>query len=278
MLREAVEAGYRPAIARYYGAGRGESDEWLTCVTENPPGQIFVDSGPGAAHRYQIAEEQSASLLIAATHVLNLPTLTRRMREYLHVRLGSVKYEVKAGRPAPPIPGQGPVPDVTGAPCQLCALIRSPLLDKGKTMTRKSEWHEREWHGRVANARAEAFLKRIGRPGPPTATVLLDAQTIAELSTVEGQTGQLAYLTDLAATTSLQLRCVPAQHPMLVSRTLLTFDGTTLIAELSPKHVTYDSGQPDDLDDRVQAAFSRADTLTLLRNAATSPMTEPWLW
>ncbi|MFJ1936602.1 hypothetical protein ACIOGZ_28570 [Kitasatospora sp. NPDC088160] len=278
-LREAVEAGYRPAIARYYGAGRRECDEWLSCIIENAPGRGFVDSGPGSAHRYQIVEEQAADVLLAATHVLDLPVLTDRTREYLHVRLGSVKHEVKAGRPAPPVPGRGRVPDVAGAPCQLCALVRSALLDRGAPMARrKSEWCEREWRGRVATARAEAFLERIGRPGPPTATVLMDAQIIAEMSAVEEHTGQLAHLVELATTTSLRLRCVPTRHSLLVSRVLLTLDGGTLVAELSPKHVAYDTGSPDDLDDRVRAAFSAEATLTLRRRAAAGPLRQPWLW
>ncbi|CAM5278161.1 hypothetical protein BOQ63_001045 (plasmid) [Streptomyces viridifaciens] len=130
-LCEALENGYRQALAQHYGASEREAGEWLAGLTGRTAELTdFIDSGPGAAHRYHLAEAKAARIQIAAVLVQDLPVLTPGMRDFLHQSKASVKDRMARGLAAPP-PGRGSIPDVTGAPCERCALLRSVLLDRG---------------------------------------------------------------------------------------------------------------------------------------------------
>ncbi|MGA5819962.1 hypothetical protein ACPC54_19120 [Kitasatospora sp. NPDC094028] len=276
-LREALEAGHRQALAQHYGASEREASEWLAGLTSRTDELTqFCDLGPGAAHRYHLAEAQAARIQIAAVLVQDLPVLTLGMRQFLHRGKASVKDRMARGLAAP-LPGRGSIPDVTGTPCELCALLRSVLLDRGRS-ARELQWREREWYGRVAAARADAFLERIRRPGPATAEILINAVLLADLSTVESRTGQLTLLADLVNFRSLTLRVVPTRSPLLASQVLLDLDGV-LIADPGTDVVAYSTGALGDFDDRSSRALPQSDTLALLRRAAAEPLTDPaWPW
>ncbi|MFJ4679048.1 hypothetical protein [Kitasatospora sp. NPDC088783] len=268
-LHEAIKGGDLEVIAHAYAPGDKELKAWLHAVTTAPGYGWLSDTGPGADHRYQVLEESADSVLITTPSIHDLPVLTDRMRTWLHRERRSVKRLLEAGESAPAVPGWGPVPDVSPAQCLLCALLRRWLL---RTDARPE--HEREWRGRVATARAEAFLERLGRAGAQV-TIVINERTVRELSHIEEHTGQLGHLAHLAADTALELRCARPSQPVLNCLNLLDLDGTVLAASWAAGAVLYEPALPGDLDYRTQRALSAQDTLRLVRRAATGPLPEP---
>ncbi|SEM86798.1 Scr1 family TA system antitoxin-like transcriptional regulator [Streptacidiphilus jiangxiensis] len=273
-LRDVLDAGHGPVLARACGIGRAAAD-WSTCLDEHrrdcasgtaTPGISFTDTAPGWAHRYQLLEQQAHEIVYAINgDRLPAPLLDDSLRQRLWASTAPT-----ALRQQHPGPRTGRLRAVSGIRCGLCQLYREGLTD--------TRLGAAQWERHVDQARAAVLADRIRRPGHPTVLFINEMMLLTWTRGTEIHTQQLRHLAELATSPSLRVRVLPNDlgKPIIVDRTELRIDTTVLTVTPAPRAVTYEA-----LTDRRMSALRKlalpvAESMGMLQEAAAGTLERSW--
>ncbi|MFD0279267.1 Scr1 family TA system antitoxin-like transcriptional regulator [Kitasatospora sp. NPDC127111] len=252
-LRHAAERGRHHHYLTAYGAGHEASLDYLRRaqqITASPP-DGFVDDGLGWLHRYQIAEQNADTLLLAGDRTIPTPL---RTPDYT-AALAMEALAPTLAAPAPP-----------GVGCPACPAYRSGRLANPATST--------AWHRALHTARSEAFAARLHRPGPPTTTVLLAEGLLRRhVGGARTHARQMLHLDELARESGLQVRIVPAGSGVLLreGQARLRFGPRALTTRLLNEYATYREGASN-LDAALECALDPETSLRMVVNAAAGTL------
>ncbi|MFB8290237.1 Scr1 family TA system antitoxin-like transcriptional regulator [Kitasatospora purpeofusca] len=264
VLREAAAADRLRFLLRAYGADTVAVADFHQGAAEagrEGGGRAWPDSGAGAAHRYQLLEQDAEHLLLAAVTSIPGPLRTAAVERGMWMEGGEA--------PLPPAPTSQVLRILPTSGCQVCRIYRADLLADQNVAA--------VWQQAVAATRKEALDQRIRRPGPVTTLLIDEALLHRGAGSSRAHAEQMAHLADLVRTTRLQVRVVP-----LLSGAALRFDtvelgldGRTITANPAGTHTRYLGGEHHALRFARDRAHGPDTSLLLLKKAADGTLRRP---